>query len=368
MKLRFNRAEMAAALSAISSVTTTRTPKPILQCVRIEAQPDAVLLFATDLELGLRCAVSQVEVSQPGGLVVKADTLASIVRECADEQLSLDTQKSQLHIRGEGSHFQVVMQSPEEFPPVADMEGDPDFGVLHNELRRMVDWTLFAAARESSRYAINGVLWEFGGDRLTLVATDGRRLSLARGRVKSSNAKGQLSGIVPTKALSLLHRIDADPEATVFVKLDSNRIVMNLGRAMIASSLVEGHFPNYRDVIPQELNKEAELETAEFTGAIKRAALLTSEESKAVRLAFSDGSLALSSRAPEQGEANIKIAARYRGEPMEIGFNPVFLLDVLKVMPSDKLTISLRESNKPGIIRFDEDFLYVVMPVSLSPN
>lgn len=368
MKVRFNREEMASALGSVGSVAASRTPKPILQCVRIDAQPDAVMLYATDLELGLRYATTQVEVGQAGGAVVRADTLAQIVRECPDETLQMDTQKNQLHIRGAGSHFQIVTQPPDDFPPVAEMEGEPDFEVLQGDLKRMIEWTVFAAARESSRYAINGVLWEFSGGRLTLVATDGRRLALARGAVKASNAKGTLSSIVPPKAMSVLNRVSSDPEASVFVKIASNRIVMNLGRAVISSSLVEGHFPKYQDVIPQDSTKEAELDTAEFNGALKRAALLTSEESKAVRLAFSEGSLVLSSRAPEQGEASVTIPVRYRGEPMEIGFNPVFLLDILRVMPAEKLTISLREPNRPGIIRFSEDFLYVVMPVSLSPG
>ncbi len=370
MKVLFNREEMAAALGAVSGVTSARTPKPILQCVRLEAQSDVVLFLATDLELGLRYAASQVEVHQPGEVVVRADTLAQIVRECADETLALDTQKNQLHIRGAGSHFQIVTHAAGDFPPVAVMEGEPDFSLEQGELRRLIEWTVFASARESSRYAINGVLWEFKKEksRVTLVATDGRRLSLARGSVRPSESAADRSVIVPPRALSLFGRVSADPEAVVFVKLSPNQVVLNLGRATISSSLVEGNFPEYERVVPQDNNKEAELDTAEFTSALKRAALLTSEESKAVKMSFNDGALVLTSRAPEQGEASITIPANFRGEPLEIGFNPVFLLDVLRVTPTDKITGHFRETNRPGILRISDDFLYVVMPVSLAPS
>jgi len=365
MKFQCNREEMANALSAVNAVTAARTPKPILQCVRIEAQPDVVLLTATDLEIGLRHATSQVEVGKTGEAVVRADLLAQIVRECPDETLALDVSKSQLHIRGAGSHFQIATHAVEDFPPVAGFEGEADFTAPQGELRRMIEWTVFASARESSRYAINGVLWEQSNDRLSVVATDGRRLSMARGTVKPTKADGTSSSILAPKVLNLFTRLATDPDGQVHVKLTHNQVILNLGRAVLSSALVEGHFPNYRDVIPTDLTKTAELDTAEFQGALKRAALLTSEESRAVRLSLSSDTLVLSSRAPEQGEASITMSIRYRGEPLDIGFNPVFLIDALRVTPTEKITMLFREANRPGIMKLDDNFLYVVMPVSL---
>ena len=170
MKVRFNRQEMAEALSAVCSVTAVRTPKPILQCVRAEARSDVLLLSATDLELSLRYAVLQVEVEEQGETLVLADTLAKIVRECSDETLELQMKENLLHIRGAGSHFQIVTQDVGDFPPIAELEGKPDFFVENALLRQLVERTTFAAARESSRYAITGVLWEVNGEKLTLVA------------------------------------------------------------------------------------------------------------------------------------------------------------------------------------------------------
>jgi len=204
------------------------------------------------------------------------------------------------------------------------------------------------------------------GKELGLAATDGRRLSVAKGKVASSNARSIPKAIVPGKALSLLSSLPTNPDDIVAVKVTPNQIITRIGRAVIGSSLVEGHFPKYQDVIPTDCDRSVEIETADFLSALKRAALLTNEESKGVRLSFADGALTLSSRAPEQGEATISMPVRYRGEAIDIGFNPVFLTDVLRVANADTVTFAFREPNRPGMVRVGDEFLHVVMPVNLS--
>lgn len=365
MRLTLNRQETSEALKAICTVAATRTPKQILKCVRLEARGDVLLLSATDLEIALRFAVTQVEVDKPGETLVVADTLSRIVSECADEVLRIDMDSSQLHVRGEGSHFQIMTQDPADFPPVPTMEGGPDFTVAHEEIRRMIEWTVFAAARESTRYAINGVLWEISGDKLVLAATDGRRLSVAKGTIVNGQAKPIPNAIVPAKAMSLFARLPGVPEGQVMVKVMSNQLLISLGSGLISTSLIEGQFPKYQDVLPTDCDKVLEANTAECLSALKRAALLTNEESKGVRLMLSEGNLTFSSRAPEQGEATVSMPVRYHGEPLEIGFNPVFLMDVLRVAHADVISMAFKEPNRPGLIRVGSDFQYVVMPVNL---
>lgn len=366
MKLRFNRQEAAEALSALCSVAAPRTPKEILKCVRLEARADVLLLSATDLELSLRCAITQVEIDEPGESLVLAETFAKIVRECEDELLSLETAGNNLHIRGTGSHFQIVTQDPADFPPVPEMEGEPDITIAHEVLSQLVERSAFSAARESTRYAINGVLWEVEGKRLTLAATDGRRLAVAHGEVSSVGDDTSQNVIVPGKALSLFSRLSTEPETQVGVKITENQLQLNMGRAMMSTALVEGQFPNYRDVVPNDCDRIVELSTAEFQSALKRAALLTNEESKGVRLSFSEGVLTLSSRAPEQGEATISMPVSFEGELLEIGFNPIFFLDVLRVIHTDTITLALKQADRPAVIRLGDEFVYVVMPVNLS--
>ncbi len=366
MKLRFNRQEMGDALGAVCSVAAARTPKEILRCVRLEAQSDVLLLSATDLELSLRVAVTQVEVDTPGTTLVVADTLSKIVHECGDELLSFEVIKNSLHIRGAGSHFQIVMQEAAEFPAVPEMEGDPDFAIEHERLRRLIELTSFAAARESTRYAINGVLWVLKGEKLTLAATDGRRLAVAHGELLAGSEPTDAVAIVPSKALSLLGHLSADSDARVGIKISTNQVLFDTGRALVGSALVEGQFPKYEDVIPSDCDQVATLNTAEFLSALKQAALLTNEESKGVRFSFAEGQLTLSSRAPEQGEATVSLPIEYRGAAIDIGFNPVFLLDMLRIVHAEKITFAVKEANRPGLIRLGDDFVYVVMPVNLS--
>ncbi len=365
MKLRINRQELAEAMAVVSSVAAARTPRPILQCVLFRAAGDCVELEATDLEMGLRYVASQVEVETQGEVLVAADKLAAIVRESADELLDVEADPTHCHVRGADSHFQIHMQDTAEFPKVATMSGAPDFEIQADVLRRLVERTGFAAARENTRYAINGVLWETAGTRLVLVATDGRRLSQAVGQI-SSAGKQELGVIVPSKAMNLIRQLFAGAEEMVSVQVVGNQLLLRSQRALISTGLVEGHFPKHQDVIPTDNDKKVRLKVSEILSAVRRAALLTNEESRGVRFAFSAEELALSSRAPQQGEARITMPVRYEGEPLEIGFNPSFLTDVLRVLHEDEVTFELKEPNRPGVLRCGDEFLYVLMPVNLS--
>lgn len=366
MKVRFNRQEMADALAAASSVAAVRTPKEILKCVRLDVMPDVLMVSATDLELSLRWAVTQVEVDKPGEVLVVADTLSRIVRECPDEVLTAEVSQNQLHVRGQGSHFRIVTQAVSEFPPVPNMEGEPDFRVDQAALQQLIEWTVFAAARESTRYAINGVLWEITGDELTLAATDGRRLSVGKTKIKKTHNKAIPSAIVPLKALTLFARLPAEADSVAHIKVTSNQMLLKVGRELLSTNLVEGHFPKYQDVVPSDCDREVALDTQEFLSALKRASLLTNEESKGVRLSFNENGLTLASRAPEQGEATISLPISYKGDAIDIGFNPVFLTDVLRAVHTDEITFAMKEPNRPGLIRVSKDFIHVVMPVNLS--
>ncbi|MDX9976287.1 MAG: DNA polymerase III subunit beta [FCB group bacterium] len=365
MKARLNRHELADALGAIGGVVATRTPKPILQCVLIDARADHCLLAATDQEIGLRIVINQVEIMEQGQVVLPADKLSQIVRESLDEVIDLELNDTVCHLRGEGTHFQMFVQDPADFPPVGELEGSGDFEIDAKLIRRMADWTIFAAARENTRYAINGVLWDKIGQELSLVATDGRRLSYAHGQVADGDSPN-IKSIVPVKAMGLLQRILVEADTNIAVKLTGNQIMIRTIRATLSTGLVEGQFPKYQDVIPSDCDRIAQLKTAEFASAVRQAALLTNEESKGIRLAFRNGILTLSSRAPSQGEATIDIPANYAGTDLLIGFNPYFLVDALKAVQASEVTLKLKDANRPGILTADPNFLYVVMPVNLS--
>ena len=372
MKVICDRAALVEAVNLVGGVVVSRSPQPVLQCVKLTATEGQLMLAATDLEVGLRLGVDQVDVQKPGEALIPADKLVQIVRASQDPTLTLETNENKLHIRGKGSHFTVFGFDPKEAPAVRDFsEVKVDCEIEGGLLRTLIARTLFAAAAEHSRYAINGVLFERDGKKLRLVATDGRRLAVARGEAKPVGSKdGKVACIVPTKALNLLGKLIVDPEATVKMAIEENQAVFSIGdgseAGVLSTNLVEGAFPPFEDVIPKDQDKKVTFDAAELASAIRQAALLTNEESKGVRLSFSDKKLTLTSRAPEMGEAEIHMdLEKYDGDPLEIGFNPGFITDALKVVDGSEVIIELKAPNNPGVLRTGNDFTYVLMPVNL---
>lgn len=370
MKVVCDRSALLEALTMAQGVVATRTPSPILQCLRLTATGGRLLIGATDTDLSLRLGVAQVDVKQEGEAVILADKLVQIVRASEDSTLSLETQKQAMVIRGADSQFKVFGHDAKDFPAMPE-PGAKAVGceIPAGSLRRLITRTLFATAVENSRYAINGVLFDRSGRKLRLVATDGRRLALTRG--ECSTGDGDQRCIVPSKALNVLVRLIDDPEAPIRIAVDNNQIRFTVGdgedAAVLCSSLVEGQFPPFEDVIPKEHDKRVTLDSGEFTSAVRRAALLTNEESKGVRMAFGDKKLTLSSRAPEMGEAEIQIdLTEYAGDPIDIGFNPTFLVDALKVVEGGPIVLEMKAPNKPGVLKQGSEFTYVIMPVSLA--
>jgi DNA polymerase-3 subunit beta len=373
MKVICDRAALADAVGAVSGVIVSRTPTPVLLCIQLRAADGLLHLAGTDLEVGLRVAVGQVDVQVEGSALIPADKLSQIVRACDDPTLTVEAEDHTVHIRGESSHshFKVFGYDPAEAPAVRDFgDAEIDCRIAAGVLQTLIHRTLFAAASEHSRYAINGVLLDRRGRKVRLVATDGRRLAVANGDCLSTGESESSSCIVPTKALNLLSKLLVDPEAPVHLAIEENQVVVSVGEgaeaAVMSSNLVEGAFPPFEDVIPKDLDKRVAFDSLQLSSAIRRAALLTNEESKGVRLSFADDKLTLTSRAPEMGEAEIQIDLdKYEGEPLEIGFNPGFITDALKVVDGGTVMVELKAANKPGVIRTGSDFTYVVMPVNL---
>ncbi|HUT30782.1 MAG TPA: DNA polymerase III subunit beta [Sedimentisphaerales bacterium] len=380
MKVKFNREAMAEALGLLTSVVPSRTPKPILRCVRITAGENEVRCCATDLEVGMNYSVSEVQVEQKGEVVVPADRLAPIVRESTDEVLSMEAAEGACEICGADSHFTIYGQESSQYPAVPDFEGQPDIEVDLAGLQAGIAQSLFATAKESTRYAINGVLWEIKGKKLSLVATDGRRLARSRLNLAAEPAKRSAAGkadaksdtpameqqmIVPAKTMGLLEKLAAGEKELVAVRLVDNQIVIRCSNVVISSNLVEGNFPKYEDIIPTDYDKKLALSTEAVLSAVRRSALLTSEESRGIKLSIGKDSLVFSGRAPETGDAQINMPIDYKGEPIEIGFSPQFLIDALRVIKTPEFDLELGQPDRPGMIKSGANFLYVLMPINL---
>jgi len=377
MKVICNRGALLEALTVAGNVVAARTPKPVLQCVKLTADNDRLTIAATDLEVAIRYSDSQVQIEQAGEVLVPADKLRDIVRESVDDTLSIEVSNEKdggaggvggtyAHIRGQDSHFKIFTQKASDFPPVPDFEGEAGFEVNGGQLKRLIGQTLFAAAKETQRYAINGVLLVAKAKKLSLISTDGRRLAMAKGDLITDQlGKDGAKAIIPAKAMTMMDKLIDDPEEAVAFQVRENQVIVHTSSATLTSNLVEGQFPPYEDVVPKDSDKKMSAATADFLSAIRRAALLTTEESKGVRMAFGKKGVVLTSRSPESGEATINFPCKFEGGDVEIGFNPQFLTDALRVVDSDEITLELSAPNRPGLLKGGPDFLYVIMPVNL---
>jgi DNA polymerase-3 subunit beta len=367
MKAEFNRTALAEVLSLVASVVPARTPKPILRCVRLSADKNGAQIAATDLEVGITCLVSEVSTQQAGEVVIPADKFSAIVRESTDDVLVLEAEEGKCVIKGSDSHFTVYGQEVGQYPSIPGFDGKGDLEIPLAVLQGAIKQCLFATAKESTRYALNGVLWEIKGKKLSLVATDGRRL--ARVRANLSSAAGEKIAaakvIIPAKTMSLLEKIVGGDKDVAAVKLVDNQVLISCANVVVSSNLVEGNFPKYEDIIPTDYDKKLSLPTEVTASAVRRAALLTSEESRGIRLAISRGKIVFSGRAPETGDAEVEMSVDYKGEPIEIGFNPGFITDALRVMDSAEFELELGAPDRPGLLKCGSNFLYVLMPINL---
>ncbi len=383
MKAICDRGALLDAVNMVSGVVPSRTPRPQLSCIRLQVGRHGggglLTMSATDAEISIRLSTTQVDVSEEGEVLVPADKLKQIVNaEDGEPTLTLEATGDACEIRGADATFKVYGYPATEFPALPDVpkDGGSRFTISAEGFRQLISRTIFSTARENSRYAINGVLLRRTGKKLEMVATDGRRLALARGMAEPADgAPEETLCIIPTKALNMASRLVAGTDAPVTVAISDNQVIFafeeedDIPGTVLTSNLVEGSFPPYEDVIPKDQDKKAAFDVDILSSAVKRAALLTNEESRGVSMAFSgeDGNrLTLSSRAPEMGEAEIKVdMSSYDGGDVTIGFNPSFITDALKVIDDRNVTLELKAPNKPGLIRSGNDFLYVVMPVNL---
>ena len=367
MKVICNRGALLDALTVASNAVAVRTPKPVLQCVKLTAGPSDLTVAATDLEVAIRYSDSLVQVEQQGETLLPADKLRDIVRESNDDTLNIEVTGETANIRGQDAHFKIYTQKAADFPLIPDFQGEADFQVPGGRLKELIAQTLFATAKEQSRYAFNGVLTIAKSKRISLIGTDGRRLALARGELVAGDKldKDGKSAIVPIKAYQLVDKLITDPEEPVGFQMRENQVIFHTANATLTSNLIEGQFPPYEDVIPKDTDKKMTASTADFLSAIRRSALLTSEESRGVRLHFTKKGLVVSSRSPESGEATVQFPCKYEGTDIEIGFNATFMMDGLRVVDSDEVSLELTASNRPGLIRSGANFLYVIMPLNL---
>ena len=363
MKIACQTASLHNAFQLVGSVVQQRPTRPILANVLLCASNSQVELQATDLEIGIRLQVPNATVSEEGKVAIPQSRVASILRETVDETVEVKTEDGHCLITASDSMFRLPTEAAEEFPELPVFNPESAYEFDRKDFAEMVLKTSFAAHKGKHRYALNGVLLVVKPSKVQMVATDGRRLAHLEKKAKNPSGTDE-SVIVPTKALDQILKVLADEDEKVLINVSENQLVAKTSHATVSTRLVEGHFPPYDSVIPKDSDKKVDLNRERFYSAVRRAALLTSEDSSAITLRFGENTLEVTSSAPETGEAKVELPIEYTGGAVDLGFNPEFLTDFLRVLEDETVRFEFRDSSSAGLFRSGKDFIYVVMPVS----
>ena len=368
MKLMCKRDQLLVAFQTAATVAPARSPKPVLQNVKLEASKEGVILLATDLEVGVRIQAVGIEVEKPGVALLSVERFGQILRESTDSQLYLETTAQGTVVKGERSEFKLPSADPNEFPSVAEFNDAKYHEVPARLFRELVRRTLFATDNESSRYALGGVLLEMVEKKITGVATDGRRLAKMEGPAQSvgGHNTGDVQTIVPARAMQLMERAFTEPDAQVQIAARANDILVRTPRVTIYSRLVEGRFPRWRDVFPQRSDvQKIELPVGSLQSAVRQAAIATSPESRGVDFVFAEGMLKLEGQAADVGQSHVELPIGYTGPEIAIMLDPRYMLDFLKVLDPEKtFTFELKDAESAAVASTDDGYGYVIMPLS----
>ena len=376
MKFKINRDHFSSGLQLVTSVVGARKTMPILQNVLLEAKNGLVRLTTTNLDLGARCSV-KADVSEEGSITLPVKEIGRIVRELADIEVSVETSdNSKATISTRGSIFNVIAMDSKEFPPLPELEGQKEFSLERNEVISMLKSVSYAQSVNEERYMLKGVFFQFGKEKLSLVATDGRRLAVTnRGITVNEGDEGEF--ILPSLTVTEIEKLP-DIGKDIKIAFTDRQVAFELKientddgssgfkeSVYLVSKVVEGKYPNYKQVIPKDDFNSAEIERELMQECVHRAALVSDEK---VTLRIKPEEMEITGQSVV-GDACESMPINYKGEEAAVSFNPRFLLDPLKSITKDKISLEFRDDMSPGVFKVKDEekdtliFLCVVMPI-----
>ncbi len=369
MKISCNLEQLSGAFQLAASVAQMRSPKEVLQYVKVDASEDKVTLMATDMETGIRIEVEGVEVQTAGRALLHVGRVGMILRESSDEKLEFESDGTTTVVKGQHSEFNLPSVNPDEFPSIVGFEEEKYHEIPARLFKEMVKRTSFATDPDSSRFALGGVLLELHGEDVLAVGTDGRRLARMTGsgtNVGSHETTGSTT-IIPTKSLTLMERSIGDKEETVHIACRENDVLLRTSRCTIYSRLVEGRYPNWRQVIPsREDSVIIDMVVGPFYNVIRQASIVADQETRGLDFQFSGGTLLLTASTADLGQSRVEMPIEYDGEPIKMKLDYRYIGDFLKVLDSDaQFKMDVASSTQPALMSTEDGYAYVVMPMAL---
>ena len=371
MKVICGKEELMRGIQTVSPVASSKSTLPVLSNFLFETEGDKIKLSSTDLEIAVKCHIKG-EIVQEGAITIPAKRFADIIKELAqDAEIEIRADDTnQINIKSGKSKFTLMGISKTEYPVIPEFPKENNFTVKKEDFASMLRKTAFAVSRDSQRYVLNGVYFIVEDGNLKMVATDGRRLAYVNAQGVNAKVKGK--AIVPTKAVSDMLRLisSTDKAENVKIGITENQCAAEIGDITFLSTLIEGIFPNYEQVIPKKTESSVKLSVKDTLTAVKQMALLTgdrlsSDRSSAVKFYFSPGVLRISASTAGLGSGEVEIETAYKGEPAEINFNPNFIKEVLQNIDEEQAVFEFTNALNPATLapEKDKNYLCVVMPM-----
>lgn len=374
MKIKIEKKDLIALLSKTQNIVEKRNTMPVLVNVLFEAKKNKLKVFATDLEVSLTDECDA-EVSEEGQIAINARNLFDIVKELSEGPILLTQKKNNwMEIKQNKSVFNLVGISAEEYPIFPTFKTKEFVKIDAKTFSEMIGRTIYSVSNDETRYHLNGVYFEkqksSGKTSFRMVATDGHRLSLVDRDIEESAGNSALPTqgvIIPRKGLTEIKKIIDTLDNFVEMAFEGSQLIIKTNQTVLMVRLIEGKYPNYQQLIPQTMKRQANIDRETFLGSIRRVSLLSNHKSKGVTIALSNGKMEISSNNPELGDAKEEIDVEYKGEDLKIGFNARYILDILNSFEDDSLALQLDGQLSPGLIRplNDKNYTCVVMPMRI---
>lgn len=362
MKIKILKQMFLKNIQHVQNIISSKSSLPILSNILIEAEKNKVVLTTTDLDIGISSAF-ETEVEEEGSITIPAKRFNDIIKELPDEDISISTMKNNsMVIKCSKCFFKIIGLPKEEFPKLPEFKDEPSVIIKQSVLKNMITMTHFSMSHDETRYVLNGALFLFKGKKLAIVTTDGKRLSLVKKDIEKDGLSKAI--IVPSKTIYELNRILSD-EGDAKIIFSENQVKFDLKNITIISRLIEGDFPNYEQVVPKEPQEKIIIQRGLFLDGIKRAALLTTQDSQSVKFEILKNKIVVSKSSPNIGEVREELDAVYKGHEITVGFNPGYIMDALKVIPQDEIALEVFGPDKPAVIRIEDWFLYLALPMQL---
>ncbi len=365
MEVKLSKDILLKGIQTVQNAVSQKSGLPVLANILFEASKDKIKLAATDLEIGIISKLSNVEIQEEGAISIPAKKINDIVKELPNKEIHVSAKKNnQIVIKCDKSTFKIMGLPKDEFPKVPEISNKNVLTIPQKLLKSILNLTSFAVSKDESRYILTGILFIVTEKKLSLVATDGRRLAVVTKDIPKPCGFTR-KVIVPVKAVSELLRILKD-EGDVEVLFGENQMAFEIDDTILITRLIEGDYPNYEQVIPKSTQEKLRIGKENFYAAIKRASLFTTPDSQSIKLDVLKNRIVISKVSNDGGESREEIDCGYAGEDLTIGFNPGYLMDALKNISEEEIIFEFAGADKRGVIRAEgSDYIYIVLPVRI---